>query len=88
MKQINFWIELKNRWNAESPIFFIKLQNFGLWCTGVSTTVATLGVIPFFGLPELLPKIAAAFAIAGALIGAVAKLGVKHPNYDTLDKKE
>lgn len=88
MKQINFWVELKNRWNKEKPIFFVKLQNFGLWCSGVSTTIIGLGVIPFFGLPELLPKIAAGFALVGATIAAFSQLVVKGPDYATLDQKE
>lgn len=86
--KINFFTELLNRWNQSSPIFFQKLQKFGLWLTATSVTLLGLGEIPGITIPDILPKIAGYMAAAGAMIAVISKLTVKDPDYRTLDKTE
>lgn len=86
--KINFFTELLNRWNQSSPIFFQKLQRFGLWLTATSATLIGLAEIPGITIPDLLPQIAGYMAAAGAMIAVISKLTVKDPNYNTLDQKQ
>lgn len=86
MEKLNFFTELKNRWNKNSPLFFQKLTKFGAWLTGLSVTFIGLSAIPGVTIPEIVPQIAGYLATAGAVTTLVAKLPVKDPDYNTLDK--
>lgn len=86
--KINFFTELSNRWNQTSPIFFQKLQKFGLWLTATSATLIGLGEIPGITIPDLLPQIAGYMTAGGAMIAVISKLTVKDPDYRRLDKTE
>lgn len=78
---MKFTTELWNRWTAASPVFFKKLQAFGLYLTGAS---GALLAIP--GVPAFIHDIAGYALTAGAVLTAVSKLPVKDPDYSTLDK--
>lgn len=86
MKKLNFFTELKNRWNENSPIFFQKLTKFGAWLTGASVTLIGISAIPGVIIPGIIPQIAGYLATAGAVTTLIAKLPVKDPDYTTLDK--
>lgn len=86
MSKINFWVELKNRWNAERPLFFDKIVKFSKWSASTSAAIAAIGVIPVLGLPELLPIIAGILSLMSVISGAIANLAVKDPDYSTLDQ--
>lgn len=91
MDKINFWVELKNRWKKDSPIFQEKLQAFGVW---LAATGGALIAIPasLNGLDVaeinlgLMIKIASYMILAGTIIKATAKTAVKDADYKTLDK--
>ena len=86
MKDLNFFTELQNRWTKHSPLFFKKLMNFGAGLTAASLTLVGLGAIPGIAIPDIVPQIAGYLATAGATITFIAKLPVKNPDYETLDK--
>lgn len=78
---MNFFTELKNRWASSSPIFFKKLQSFGLYISGVAGAVLAIPSIP-----DNIQTIAGYVLTAGAVLTAVSKLPVKDPDYSTLDQ--
>lgn len=66
--------EIKNRWTAASPIFFKKLQAFGLFLSGISGSLLALPTIP-----DNVQKIAGYALTAGAVLTFVSKLPVADP---------
>ena len=82
-KAMNFFTELSNRLSSNSPIFFKKLQAFGLYLTGFG---GALLAIP--SLPPKISDIGGYVITAGAVITAISKLPVKDPDYSKLDKKQ
>lgn len=92
MDKINFWVELWNRFDEKSPIFFRKLQSIGNWlsATGiglVGVPAALNAVVETDINLELMVKIASYMILAGLIINIVSKLPVKDADYETLDKK-
>lgn len=80
---MKFLTELMNRLTANSPKFFKKLQYFGLYLTGLGG-----GLVAIPGIPEKIATIGGYLLTAGAVISVVAKLPVKDPDYESLDKKQ
>lgn len=92
---MKFLTELSNRWSANSPLFFKKLISFGAWLT--ATGIGLIGVPA--ALEQIIPKtanfdlsllgtISSYMILAGLVISVVAKLPVKDPDYNKLDKKQ
>lgn len=75
IQKATFWQELKNRWKRPSPKFFNKLKRWGAWFSATSTMVATVTLaVP--GFPDLIPMIAAGFALFGVGLTAASSLPV------------
>lgn len=90
---MNFFTELKNRWNQDSPIFHQKLQQFGNWL--LVTSIALSGIptameqanLAQFDL-TLLVRISSYMFLASVVIKAVAGTAVKNPDYSKLDQPQ
>lgn len=80
---MKFFTELSNRWTANSPKFFKKLQALGLYLSGASGAVLAIPTIP-----DSLKNIAGYVLTAGLVLTAISKLPVKDPDYNALDKKQ
>jgi hypothetical protein len=83
MDKINFFTELVNRWSKAKPIFFIKVQRFGL---ALGTLSVSLIAIP--AVDDRVQKFAGYLATAAGVIAFFSQFTVKKPDYPTLDKKE
>lgn len=84
--------EFFNRLKGNTPLFFKKLISLGLWLvsTGVGLTAVPAimeQTVPGFTADlSLLSTISSYMILAGTVLGIVAKLPVKDPNYENLDK--
>lgn len=92
---MNFFTELSNRWTANSPRFFKKLISFGAWLTATGAALVGVPAAAEQIIPEtanfnlsLLGTISSYMVLAGLIISIVAKLPVKDPDYENLDKKQ
>jgi len=71
---MKFITELYNRFTANSPKFFKKLQYFGLYLTTLGG-----GLVAIPGVPEKIATIGGYLLTAGAVLSVVAKLPVTNP---------
>lgn len=72
---MKFLTELWNRLTANSPVFFKKLQYFGLYLSGLGTSLIA---IP--GIPEKISAIGGYLITAGMVLSVAAKLPVTNPD--------
>jgi hypothetical protein len=66
-------MKIKDRFKAETPIFWKKLQTIGLSLAGVSAVILTSPV----ALPVAVVSVAGYLATAGGVIGVISQLAVK-----------
>jgi hypothetical protein len=68
------------RLTLPSPSFFVKLQRFGLFLTGISGLLLGLNMeFPGANIPSVINDIAGYCAVAGMVITGIAKLTVSDP---------
>lgn len=91
---MNFFVELKNRWNSESPKFHKILQKIGNRLTLIGVALVGIPAAYEAALPngadinlKTFVLIASYIFLSGLIITAVAGTAVKNPDYETLDKK-
>jgi len=63
-------MNILQRINSPTPLFFKKLRNIGLALAGISTAIAASPV----ALPVFVVTLAGYAAVAGGVIGAVSQL--------------
>ena len=78
--------EIKQRWKAESPLFWKKVQNFAV--TLGTSAVAVLASdkmfdLQVYGVPQLVFTIAGYIIVACATLGLAAKITKQENNNDT-----
>ena len=68
------------RLSLPSPSFFVKVQKFGLFLSGLSVLILGLNSqFPGMNIPPVLNDIAGYCAVGGAIITGIAKLTVSDP---------
>jgi energy-converting hydrogenase Eha subunit G len=89
---MNFFLELKKRWNQESPAFHQKLISFGKWLLGTAVALTALPsayqlLFPNAGIElTILVKVSGQMGLIGLIISTVAGTAVKNP--ESLAKKD
>lgn len=66
-------MNLKQRFKAETPIFWKKVQTIGLSLAGVSAVILTAPI----SLPTAVVSVAGYLATAGGVLGAISQFAVK-----------
>jgi uncharacterized membrane protein HdeD (DUF308 family) len=66
-------MNIKQRFKAETPKFWKRVQTIGLSLAGVSTIILTAPV----ALPVAVVSVAGYLATAGGVIGVISQLAVK-----------
>ena len=69
--------ELRERWAAELPEFWIKVRNGSLWMSGALTTVWTANQSMSLNLPEVLLTICKYGIVIGLVTGFNAQMTKK-----------
>lgn len=66
-------MNLKQRFKAETPSFWKKVQTIGLSLAGVSAVILTAPI----SLPTAVVSVAGYLATAGGVLGAISQFAVK-----------
>jgi hypothetical protein len=67
-------MNLLERFNSPTPVFFQKARNWGLVLTAISAAVIGLP----FALPAIITEIASYVAVAGAVLSGVSQATVNN----------
>ena len=76
-----FFIELGNRFAAPTPVFFKKIQVFGLSIAGCGTTLLSIA-----GIPPKIASMGSTMIWVGGIITALAQCAVKTASGDIEQK--
>ena len=66
-------MNLKQRFKAETPIFWKRVQTIGLALAGISAVVLTAPV----SLPTAIVSVAGYLATAGGVLGTISQFAIK-----------
>jgi len=73
--------ELKERYHAETPVWFKKIRRASLALSGLGVSLLTLSAtVNSFVLPDFLHTLCTWFVIAGTSVAAVSTTAKKDPN--------